>query len=240
MSELSKNSFADSLSISKIGAQGQKRAILVEDVAEFHDVVLEALLEIPGSWSLSSFFNGQDAIDFASTITFTPDVVIVDLGLPDIDGISVIRHFHELYPASPILIFTIFAQKDKVLRSFEAGAHGYVLKNDDVFCTAKSIKKALDGEVPISPAVGRYAFQRNIRVPDFKAELERFNLSKRELELLMHLSDGNTYTQAAHLMKLKTSTVHSYSKSLFKKLGVNTRSQAVSKIYALRAGTPDV
>lgn len=208
-------------------------AVLVEDVVEFHNIVSKSLLQMSGTWSLNSFFNGSDAIAFASALDCAPDVVLVDLGLPDVDGAEVISHFNYLFPATPILVFSVFAQKDKVLKSFAAGASGYVLKDDDVFCTATSIMKALDGDVPISPSIGRHLLQRSTAEARHESKFKQMRLSARETALLKLLVEGTTYAQAAHRMGLKESTVHSYSKSLFRKMGVNSRYQAVAYVQNL-------
>jgi DNA-binding NarL/FixJ family response regulator len=232
MSELDLSSFskreAESVYVPPI-----RRAVLVEDIAEFHDVVLNSLVRLPGTWSLSSFFNGQDALDFSGSMTVAPDVVLVDLGLPDVDGTLVVKRFRQVFPEVPVLVYTVFSQQDKVSNSFEAGASGYVLKDDDVFCTATAIRKAMDGFVPISPAVGRYVLSRGtIPVNDVGVA----GLSEREKLLLQYLAKGFTYVQAAHEMGLKLSTVHSYSKNLFRKLGVSSRSQAIARLFDMREG----
>lgn len=232
MSELDVLGFSER-DVAPVFVSSIRRAVLVEDVAEFHDVVLNSLVHLPGTWSLSSFFNGQDALDYSGAMTCAPDVVLVDLGLPDVDGVLVVKRFRQIFPEVPVLVFTVFSQQDKVSRSFEAGASGYVLKDDDVFCTATAIRKAINGDVPISPAVGRCVLSRGSTA---SSDFGIAELSERERLLLQHLANGLSYVQAAHVMGLKLSTVHSYSKNLFRKLGVNSRSQAISRLSERREG----
>ena len=115
------------------------------------------------------------------------------------------------------------------------GANGYVLRDDECIDIVTAVAQVLEGNYPISPRLAGYLF-RTISMQTSSATAP-VNLSEREVQLLQHIAVGRSYAQAAHSMGLKISTVLSYSKTLYRKLGVNSKTQAslMARRYGLAA-----
>ncbi|MDF7776095.1 response regulator transcription factor [Sphingomonas sp. AOB5] len=157
-------------------------------------------------------------------IDAAPDVALVDLGLPDGSGIEFIARLQKATSAKAIVI-TIFRDRDSVMRSLEAGADGYLLKDSTPDQVVAAIRAALDGGAPISPEAARHLLQRfeamRAPVPDERA------LTVRETELLEIFARGLSYREAAQALGISRHTVGDHVKSIYRKLSVNSRSEAV-------------
>lgn len=214
------------------GSRVGRRALIVEDDHDFQFMLSEALGQVPGTWMVNSFALGNDAIVFARSFTGNLDVALIDLGLPDMEGTQVIAEVRRRFADVPILVVSVLASEEKVLQALQAGATGYVLKDDDAIDIATSIDQVLRGNYPISPVLAR-CLVRNLARQDATPDVA-IQLSGREEELLRSIAAGWSYAEAAHSMGVKTSTVHAYSKTLFRKLGVNSKTQAIA--HARRHG----
>jgi DNA-binding NarL/FixJ family response regulator len=161
------------------------------------------------------------------------DVLLCDLGLPDGSGTTLIRQAAQTYPDIDIMVITIFADQDKVLGSIKAGARGYLLKDERFDGCAEGIREIRRGGSPISPAIARQLlkeFQPHEEDADRKG-LEL--LSKRELEVLKLLARGFSFIEIGDILKIGRSTVATYVKSIYQKLEVNSRSEAVFEASSL-------
>lgn len=202
-----------------------KRVILVEDEVEYQIHLAEALKSGDRTWFINNFIRGKSAVEFVKGLTTPPDIAVVDLGLSDMSGIDVIQEFHDQWPNMPILIFTSFPSAMNVREGLSTGARGYIVKDDHGITISTAIHEALVGHTPISPKIAGYLTclmkQHKIISED------KPRLSLQEQKLLDMISAGNSYAVAAHTMGLKLSTVHAYSRNLFKKLNVNSKTQAL-------------
>lgn len=161
-----------------------------------------------------------------------PDVLLVDLGLPDGSGLDVIRAVTARFPACEPLVVSVFGDEESVLASIEAGAVGYLHKDaapEDIALTILEMKR---GASPISPMIARrvLAKYRSLRgqapalaVPDAAASL----LSARESEVLTLISRGFSYAEIARLAGLSVHTVQTHIKNLYAKLAVHSKNEAV-------------
>jgi DNA-binding NarL/FixJ family response regulator len=160
-----------------------------------------------------------------------PAVLLVDLGLPDGDGLDIIRETAQRWPAVLIMVITVFGDEMKVVTSIKAGATGYLLKDDAAVGIGEAIRQMLAGGSPISPAIARHLI-RHFR-PDASASSEHrppphaVTLTPREMEILTLASKGFSYAETAALLGLTSSTVSSYTKNIYGKLAVSSRSEAV-------------
>lgn len=204
-----------------------RHMIIVEDEPEFQAVLSDALSRVPGAWSSSNFSRGEDAIAYARVRRGRIDMALVDMGLPDVSGAAVIRELRRCCPDAPILVVSVIANEDKVLEALQAGATGYLLKDDDAIEISVGIRQALLGHMPISPVLARCLI-RHMPFAD-TADDDPVSLSAREMALLRHIAAGKSYAEAAHAMDLKVSTIHSYSRNLFQKLGVRSKTQALAQ-----------
>ena len=209
------------------GAAPVMRALIVEDDQEFQIALTDALDHLPGAWRTYTYSRGLDAISYVKAFSGKLDLALIDLGLPDVDGVKVISEIKKHLTNTPILVVSVITCSQKLLQSFNAGASGYILKDDEVFEVAASIKQVLKGNTPISPEMAAIMIKK-IANEQSSLNVTESKLSKRESQLLQCITDGLSYSKSAEVMGLKTTTIHSYSRNLFRKLGVHSQSQAAA------------
>lgn len=157
-----------------------------------------------------------------------PDVLLVDLGLPDMSGIEIIRETARRYPATDIMVVTVFADEEHVLASIEAGATGYVLKDSLPEELITLIKQLRAGGSPISPMIARMLLkQLRPDGTDPVQEEGRAGLSARETEILSFIAKGFSFSEIGGLLGISTHTVTTHVKNIYKKLAVHSRGEAV-------------
>jgi DNA-binding NarL/FixJ family response regulator len=161
-----------------------------------------------------------------------PDVLLCDLGLPDGSGIDVIRQARARYPACDCMVVTVFGDDQHVLASIEAGAIGYLLKDETTDRIAASIGEIRAGGSPMSPLIARQVVTRLRGEPPEAAARDAaasraVALSPRESEILDLISRGYTYAETARYLGLSVHTVQSHIKNIYGKLAVRSRGEAV-------------
>ncbi len=170
-----------------------------------------------------------------------PDLLLVDLGLPDGSGLEIIAAQNERLPNLPILVISVFGDERSVIKAIEAGAQGYLLKSDTSLQIEQCLNQLLAGGAPISAPIASYLIKRlQPAKPEEQAEenIEAATLlSERELEVLQLAAKGYSYQDIAELLNVKVSTVSSYTRRLYQKLSVHSRSEAVFE--AMRMGLVD-
>jgi DNA-binding NarL/FixJ family response regulator len=174
---------------------------------------------------------GREAI--ARLAAVHPDVLLVDLGLPDVHGTEVIRHATQALPECDIMVITMFADERSVLASIEAGAAGYVLKDcvdPDLVAQVVALRA---GGAPMSPGIARMVLKRLRAARGESPELAA-GLTGREVEVLRLLSRGYTYGEVAEQLGISRHTVCSHIKNSYRKLAVRSAAHAVAKLE--RAG----
>lgn len=178
---------------------------------------------------------------------------LIDLGLPDGTGIDLIRQVRETFPLTHILVITVFADADNIVNSIQAGANGYLLKEDmqRAQSLTSSIQAIREGGTPLSPVIASRLLarmqmldapapvkndaprQRQTPAQSASPDTPAHGLAPREIELLLLLSRGYTYQEAAKLMAVELGTVQTYVKRIYTKLAVNSRTQAIFEARAL-------
>lgn len=167
-----------------------------------------------------------------------PDVLIVDLGLPDGDGAALIGELAVAAPESSALVITVFGDEDHVVHALEAGAKGYLLKDASVAEFVRSVRLVHEGGSPLSPAIARRVLERFVRPPPAvrspapRSERQAESLTAREIEILRLIADGYTVAEAAVVLHLSPHTVTTHVKHIYGKLAVNNRVQAVNRARA--------
>jgi DNA-binding NarL/FixJ family response regulator len=199
------------------------RTIIIEDdpavIARLR-AALDPAAEIEVVGTALGFEEGMKLIDDGGY-----DVLLTDLGLPDGNGVDLIRASTKAHPEADIIVITIFANQSRVLDSIKAGAKGYLLKDDKFVDCAESIREIRRGGSPISPIIARQLLRR--MVPEHVARPLKEALSGREEEVLNLLARGFSYAEIAGLLALAGSSVGTYVKRIYKKLEVNSRAEAV-------------
>ena len=214
------------------------RVLIVEDEPEFMRRFSNAVLGDPALSLVASVSTGEAGL--AMLDLQAPDVLLVDLGLPDMEGVQLIRHVALHHPDCDVLVVTMFADDDHVVASIEAGACGYLLKDASAERIAASIHELRAGGAPISPGIARRILTR-IRMRTGPAPgqadppaatgaarpAEQSPLTPRESELLQMIAKGYTFDTIGTLLEISPHTVVAHVKKIYRKLAVHSRSEAV-------------
>jgi DNA-binding NarL/FixJ family response regulator len=206
------------------------RVVIVED-DETTRHALRALISATGDYQcVGAYASVEDALASPSRPV---DVVLLDIHLPGITGVQGVRPLTAHWPNAQILMLTVFPDDDKVFASICDGAVGYLLKKTPSHELLAAIRDAAGGGAPMSPEIARkvVALVRQHRAAPPKPATE---LAPQELRLLQLLADGYGYESAGRQMSITVNTVRTYIRSVYEKLHVKTKSEAVSR--ALRDG----
>jgi DNA-binding NarL/FixJ family response regulator len=172
------------------------------------------------------------------------DLLLVDLGLPDGSGLSLLRQVRRQWPGCDMLVVSMFGDEENVVASIEAGAVGYVHKDDDAADIAETLKAVKQGASPISPMIARHLLRRMqplraapvpepvsppaaVDAADAAEAESAVVLSRREQEVLEYIARGFSYAEIAREQGITVHTVQTYIKKLYGKLAVHSRSEAV-------------
>ena len=163
-----------------------------------------------------------------------PDVILMDINMPGIDGVTATRELKSQIPDVRIIILTMFSEDGHVIRAVRAGADAYLLKNSESSKVVDAIRAVFRGESVIEPQLASKLLSEFRRVSDVSEEDAMGGLSTREMDLLQHVAGGLSNKEIAQRLDLAESTVKNRLSLLFEKLGVKDRTQAA--IYALSHG----
>jgi DNA-binding NarL/FixJ family response regulator len=205
------------------------RVLVVEDNRDFRDALSTLLTARFDSRCAGT---GAEALEILSS--FPPEVCLVDLGLPDVDGEVLIRELHSRLPEVPIVVLTVATSGARILGALRAGALGYLLKEDlDQVVTA--IHEALAGGAPMSRQVARVVLsQLKGSSPEPEPTTCSTVLTVRETAVVEALSRGLTYGNVASALSISSNTVRHHVRSIYHKLAVASKTEAV--LEALRLG----
>ncbi len=179
----------------------------------------------PGFDVVGEAENGKEALVLTGELR--PDVVLMDLRMPEMDGVTAIRHIKEEYPEVQILVLTTYESDADILRAIETGATGYLLKDTPREELFVAIRLVAQGKSPLAPGVAARLMQR-MRGP------EEEGLSTREIEVLELVARGTSNKEIAKRLWVSETTVKSHMLHIFDKLGVTDRTAAVTA--ALKRG----
>ncbi len=163
-----------------------------------------------------------------------PQVLLVDLQLPDGSGIDLIRAARRLAPQAEAMVISVFGDEAHVVGAIEAGATGYLLKDASAEEIAMAITRLLAGEAPISSAIARHLLRRFRAPPDpAAAPVAASPLTPREGEVLQLIAKGLSYQRIADTLAMSPHTVTTHIKQIYRKLAVNSRGEAVFEAMQL-------
>ena len=189
---------------------------------------LRVLLEQAGMIVIGEASDGQEALRLAHE--HTPDVVVLDIAMPSLNGLETARRLRETLPQTKVVLLTMYTEEPYVLEALEAGAVGYVLKTQVVGDIVQAIRDVLQGAIYLSSRVAQTVVQayltRSARSPD--------PLTSREREIVQRIAEGQTTKEIAAALGLSVKTVETHRNSLMRKLDIHETATLVR--YALRRG----
>jgi DNA-binding NarL/FixJ family response regulator len=202
---------------------------LVEDNAQLIQSVSRNLSCFDSIELLFVARNGNELMQKLETQQ--PAVLLMDIHMPEMNGIEAARLVSEKFPGIRILMHTVFDTEDKIFDSIVAGATGYLLKDSPPSALIAAIEEVLEGGAPMSPSIARKALQllRSAPVPEPAAQTETFDLTKRELEILEKIAEGQNYQQIADVIFVSPKTVRKHIENIYRKLQVHNKMEAVQK-----------
>ena len=203
-------------------------------IADDHAVVREGLRTLintePGMEVIDEAQDGHEAVQMA--IEQQPDVILLDMVMPNKDGLAAITEIKQATPHPRILVLTSFADDDKVFPAIKAGALGYLLKNASPQRLLKAIRDVHQGEPSMSPAIAKKLMLEMQRPSTLKPTVDP--LTERELEVLRLIAQGLTNQEIADQLVIGEGTVRTHVSNILTKLHLANRTQAA--LYALREG----
>ncbi len=221
--------------------RGDKIRVLIVDDHAMVRQGLRTFLELQDGGTLpievaGEAINGLEAIELAGHLQ--PDIVLLDLVMPEMDGIQATSRIIECSPGSRVIILTSFGEEERVLPAIRAGAQGYLLKDIPPAELVQAIREAYLGKVQLHPDVARklmiVAAAKEQPSPNSTNRSSEENLTDREREVLSLIADGRNNREIAETLVISEKTVKTHVSNILNKLHLDDRTQAA--IYALRHG----
>ncbi|MCB0757026.1 MAG: response regulator transcription factor [Flavobacteriales bacterium] len=204
------------------------RVALFDDSKVIRDSLGTLLSTTPGIGLCGCYPNAEQLLERIATCK--PDVVLMDIDMPGINGIEAMRLLHAQDPKLPVIMLTVFADEDRVFAALCAGAMGYLLKNTDPNELLDAIAEVRQGGAPMTPSIARKVMLHFQRLPaPPTAPVEDPGLSPREMEVLQELVAGLSYKMIADKLSISFETVRSHVKNVYVKLHVHNCAEAIAK-----------
>jgi len=207
---------------------GPTTLAIVEDQKEVREGLVYLLGLDPRVRVVASFERAEELLAWAGSGAVRPDIVLMDIHLPGMDGIEATRALQSTHPDGVVLILTIFEEPDTILAAFKAGAKGYILKNTRPDALLEQILSAKDEGSPISPTVARRLLDE-LRREGQDAPAADYGLTAREREVLRDIVDGLTYRELAEKHHIAGSTAKKHMLHIYQKLNVSSKAEIVRK-----------
>lgn len=194
------------------------RVLIVDDHDMLRKGIVSFLYSVPDLELVGEASSGSEAIDLCAELN--PDVVLMDLVMPEMDGVTAIQHIHSSQPDIHIIALSSFAEHDLVKSALKAGALGYILKNVAAEKLAEAIRMANTGIAPLSPEITANLFNPSESSTQFK-------LTEREREVLTLVVEGFSNAEIAFRLSISQFTVKNHVSNILTKFGVASRTDAV-------------
>ena len=198
---------------------------IIEDDDWIRENLATRIRQTEGFACLGCYRTGEEALDQLPALA--PNVILMDINLPKMNGIECVRQLKVLVPSAQILMLTVYEDSDKIFKSLLAGASGYLLKRTPQAEILEAIAEVHRGNSPMTGHIARKVVQFFNQRGTKEGELEK--LSKREREVLEHLARGVPYKEIASVLLVSIDTVRVHIKGIYGKLHVHSRGEAVAK-----------
>ena len=210
------------------------RILLADDHTVLRQGISQMLNTQPDMEVVAQAGNGSEAVDLADT--YKPDVALLDINMPEMDGVEATRHITARLPSTRIIILTMYRRDDYVFEAIKAGASGYLLKEVELDVLLEGIRAVVRGEAVLDPAmVGRVLAE--IRQPSFGKKQVAHILTERDVEILRLIALGMTNREIATGLNASEKTIRNRLSHIFRLLHLKNRTQAA--LYAVREGLID-
>ena len=204
------------------------RISVVEDDPEIREGIVFLLNKTPGFECVNSYESAESAL--VGILLDQPDVVLMDINLPAMNGVECVRQLTAAQPELVVLMLTVYEDTDAIFQSLTAGASGYLLKRTSSAELLEAIRQARDGSSPMSGHIARKVVQYFHRAPVSDNTPDPMAvLSPRELAVLEKLAQGNMYKEIGEQLGISIDTVRKHLGQVYKKLHVRSRTEAVVK-----------
>jgi DNA-binding NarL/FixJ family response regulator len=209
---------------------------IVDDKTLNRDTAKQKLIDYKEVKVVLEACNGEDFLEQLKKANpnAIPNVVLMDLDMPILDGIETIKRASTIYPTIKFIVLTIFEDNDRIFEAIKAGANGYLLKDDKAVTIIDAITNVHDHNgVPMSPAIARRVMDLMLgKTPAIKKTNDiapmDYGLSNREIEILKELSSGSSYSVIGEKLFISPLTVRKHVANLYEKLHVNSRTQIIN------------
>lgn len=207
------------------------KIVVVEDQEDLQNLIA-SVLELNANFKLlGAFFDGKSAV--RNIPLLQPDIVLMDIGLPDISGIECIKTLKPFCPKTEFMVWSTFGDEAHVFSALEAGASSYLLKDAKADFIITSIDELHQGGSPMSPEIARIlingVFGRSAKTDGYASAL-----TSREFEILEQLSEGQLYKEIADRLNIKVNTLKAHCYNIYQKLHVTNKVEAINKVFGGR------
>jgi DNA-binding NarL/FixJ family response regulator len=198
---------------------------IIEDDAWIRENLATRIAQTEGFACVGTYRTGEEAV--AKLPGLAPDVILMDINLPKMNGIECVRQLKSLVPSAQVLMLTVYEDSEKIFNSLLAGASGYLLKRTPQTEILEAIADVHRGNSPMTGHIARKVVQYFNQRGGPRDDMEK--LSAREREVLNHLARGVSYKEIASLLAVSIDTVRVHIKGIYGKLHVHSRGEAVAK-----------
>ena len=207
------------------------KVAVVEDDSRIQSVVVEVLAATKDCQCIGAFSHGASAI--AELPALEPDVILMDINLPDISGVECVAQISPQLPKAEIIMLTVFQDPEVIFKALAAGAHGYLVKPVMPKKLLQAIREIHAGGVPMSPGIAREVidfFHRPPPAPAPGVDADSPELGPREQQVLESLVKGLTYKEIANELNISIWTVATYVRRIYEKLRVRNRREVIAHV----------
>ena len=211
-----------------------KTILLLEDLPEIRAWLRRLVLQVFPGAAISESARVHDAIELVRSTKF--DLALVDLGLPDGSGVAVVAKPRDAHPESQSVVVTIHDDDEHLFPALQAGAFGYILKEQAGELIVEQLQRIAQGEPPLSPSIARRVmayFTEKARPSTRNSPVPNVSLTERESEVLLRVAKGYTLPEIGVQLGLSRHTIADYVKQIYRKLNVSSRAEAALEAQRL-------